>query len=102
ATGERRMSEDQEHDGQEGGGVSPAPAGDQSSIVSVRASILVSEPNRSERRHRKALKAVIDDTLPDRSGQRWNRRRRQWEAEPEPAPPKMKPDELRGMAKAIV
>ena len=51
------MSEDQEHDGQEGGGVSPGPGAEQSAIVPVRASILDSDP-------------------PDRTGQRWDRRTR--------------------------
>ena len=66
------MSEDQEHDGQEGGGVSPGPGAEQSAIVPVRASILDSDP-------------------PDRTGQRWDRRTRQWVEDPTP-PGAARPD----------
>jgi len=81
------MNEDQEHDGKEGGGVSPAPAGEQAGTLSVCEPILGSDPSRSEGSPPQALRKVDPEELPDRTGQRWDARKRQWVADREPPAP---------------
>src|SRR5207245_2511644 len=81
------MNQDQERNGQEGGGVPPAPAGEQAATLSVCEPISGSDPSRREGSPPQALRKVDREEWRDRTGQRGDAGRRQWVPDKEPPAP---------------